>query len=289
VTEELDQTQQQLADIPDLAATLPQFLVGVTPKTDDGGGARQPARSRPPVDLALLDLIDGRELANWVTLAYETMTDLHYDMPGPRGWNEGFQMAAACEWLIKHTAWIDEQFPDPAQLEPLATKDPAWPLYCPDGHYLTTKRIRTRGGRRVCGMCPKGFRAAIEALHWAYRRAARELPGPRILCIKCGNEAYISNGWLVCREVREHQRTVKSIEMEYRRRLPMPSDDLAEEFHLEPGQLREWTRSHKLRPAGEHKTGGRGRPRKTFWPWDVFLLCNPAIAEALTRRDTVPA
>jgi hypothetical protein len=273
---DLDQTRQQLDQISALAARLPAFLTGTTPKADEA--VRAPvAGSRPPLDVDLLDLIDGRTIDNWVRMVYETMTDVSYRKPGPAKWGD---LGSECRWLAQHVEWIAGMFPDP---EPVDQDRDHCALRCPDGHYLTGKRVRTVRGRQTCTMCPTGFVTDIRSLYWRYVRAARELPGPKLTCPTCGNAAFIDGEWLVCQEVQDHDRTVRDIEHEYRFAPKATATDLAARFGITVDVIYKWRSRGKLHPAGKE---GRN---VYFWPWDVFCLVNPTVAEAIDARDTAIA
>lgn len=255
-----DQTARLLAEIPALAAQLRPFLI---PSNNPGSDGPRPApTSRPPLNVDLLDLIAGRELSYWVMLAIDEMTEQGTEPTNPPSSREP-TITDNCTWLTNNADWITEHNPDAPE--------------------ITNRKT----GKTVPAFT--GFPTAIRQLHAAYQRAAGNIPGPKISCPKCGNSAFIEGEWLICREVEEHARTVKDIEHDYRRRPAMTPDDLSNEFQVTAQQLHEWTRRGKLHAAGDHKTGGRGRPKKIFWPWDVFLLQNPTIAEALEARDAVMA
>lgn len=288
-------TRRHLAEIPGLAAKLPAFVLGVTPK--DSTGPHSPAGSRPPVDLTLVDLINGSEIYNWVHLAYETMSEMCRagafgsswaekkawldQHPGPADWDD---LSLCCQWLSRHSDWINEQFPDP---EPIRQDGDHCDLHCTDGHYLTNKRLRRVNGRPVCGMCPQGFATSIARLHWAYRRAARELPDAKLNCLICGNRAFIDGEWFICREVEEHARTIKDIEHEYRYAPKATTAQIAERLHITQDVIHQWRsrgkNGRKLQPA--EKVGRT----LYWWPWDVFCFLHPTVAEAIEARDTASA
>lgn len=235
------QTRTLLDQIPNLAAELPQFLTATTPADTDNSGKPGPSESRPPLNVGLLDLIDGRDLDDWVTLAVDEMVEVDLEPE----WTPSSRTAAHariepnCRWLTQHTDWIAAHNPD--------------------------------------------YQHAIATLYGRYKHAARQHPAPNLKCAQCGNRAFIDSQWLICTEVETHARTIKDIEHEHRYRPPIPAGDVAQEFGINLTKLRDWKRQGRIRDAGN-----QGRAN-CYYPWDVFLLANPVIAEALEARDTVQA
>jgi hypothetical protein len=99
-------------------------------------------------------------------------------------------------------------------------------------------------------------------------------------CPQCSNAAYLQpGGVLACTEVPEHDLVVRDLDRQMRRRPPLPTKDICAEFDIEPGTLRVWKNRRKIKPAPSH-------PERDHWfPWDVFCLLNPDVAEAFAARD----
>jgi hypothetical protein len=97
-------------------------------------------------------------------------------------------------------------------------------------------------------------------------------------CPECGNPAYIvPGGILSCQE--GHERVVRDLEMQQRRRPAMSTKDTCAEFDLTETQLWQWKHRRKITPTKDE------RGRLWWWPWDVFCLLNPDIADAIRLRD----
>ena len=127
------------------------------------------------------------------------------------------------------------------------------------------------------------FCSEIRALHWTYRRASGHLPQARLSCLTCGNRAFIDGIWFICTEVEEHARTLEDIEHEERFRPKETTDQVCQRFNIEAKHLYDWRRygknGRKIKPA---KKEGR---TLYWWPWDVFCLLNPKVADAIEARD----
>jgi hypothetical protein len=258
LTKVVSRVRRDLAAIPDLANQLPDL-----PVRGQGGGdgdiKRSPASpSRPPLDLQLLELRQGRELDNWVMLAVDEMLEAGIDTPEdtPPA-NRGPSIAANCAWLAQHAEWIIEHNPD-----------------VPD---LTNRKT----GKTIPAFT--GFPTAIRQLHWQYRRAAGDLPGPRISCPECGNRAFIDGAWMFCTEVEEHARSIKEIEQGHRLAPAETTAEVCDRFGIDDDRLFQWKKRGKIRPA---RKDGR---KLYWWPWDVFCQLNPTVAEAIEARDTASA
>jgi hypothetical protein len=109
-------------------------------------------------------------------------------------------------------------------------------------------------------------------------------PEPEYSCPQCGNPAYLQPGGILgCTEVQDHHIVVRDLEQQQRRRPPIGTKEVHDEFGVQPGTLRQWKNRRKIQPARtEHG-------RNWWWPWDVFCLLNPDIAEAIRIRDEVDA
>lgn len=126
---DLTRVTSWLAQIPALAALAGCFLTPGTPRESEA--RRTAPGSRPPIDLGVLDLIEGRELWNWIHLVADER-----NTPRPTG----LTLTQACEWLSARTGWILEYHDDYAhEIHKLhdryrdAAREPAsrpWP--CPD-------------------------------------------------------------------------------------------------------------------------------------------------------------
>ena len=110
-------------------------------------------------------------------------------------------------------------------------------------------------------------------------------PEPEYRCPQCHNPAYLQpGGILACTEVPDHDVVVRDLEAQMRRRPALPTKDICAEFEVEPGTLRVWKHRRKIRPAPANGTN-----RDHWFPWDVFCLLNPDIAEGFATRDEVDA
>ena len=229
----VEQTQHLLADIPRLWRQLPSTRYMV--RLRDDTNIRKPvAGSRPPLDTALLDLKDGRDITWWVNLAIEEMIEAEVE-PENTPSTRNPDLAEQCAWLAANTPWIAEHNPD--------------------------------------------YHAEISSLHWMYRRAAGRVDSAKLRCLSCGNRAFIDGEWLICTEVEEHARTVKDIEHEHRFRNMEPTSAICQRYGINEDRIHQWRQRHKLAPADR-----QGR-NLYWWPWDVFCLINPTVAEAINARD----
>lgn len=239
---DLDHTRAQLAQIPALAAKLPQFLTATTPGSDEAKIKRITSGSRPPVSVALLDLIQGRDIEWWTMLAIDEMVEAGTE-PTDAPTSRTPSITENCHFLARHADWIQANNDD--------------------------------------------FAREIKALHWTYRRASGDLPGRKLNCLQCGNPAFIDGLWLICREVEEHARTVKSIENEYRYAPKEPTAEIVRRFPVTVDQLYQWKSRGKIRPAETERVGKKVTHK--WWPWDILLALNPVLAEELEKRDTAAA
>ena len=126
-----DQTKRDLMSIPDLYALLPMFAEPGVGATGEGGSGKP--GSKPPVNLAVLDLLDTREkpdsdpqrldweldrmagsrrqgvlptLASWVRLVDGEMWDESAEHEPP---NDYPTVATECGFLLANFGWIAEQ------------------------------------------------------------------------------------------------------------------------------------------------------------------------------------
>lgn len=228
----VEQTIALLGQIPTLAAELPGFLTGAgaEPESRTAG----PAASRPPLDLAILDLVDGRQLEWWVLLAIDEMFEAGIEPDDPPS-SRRRSIDADCRWLAQNCEWIADHNDD--------------------------------------------FHTDIRRIHGAYQHAAGHTAGPKILCPKCGNRAFIDGQWMICSEVENHARTIRDIEHELRYQPAETTDQITRRFAITPDRLWQWRHRRKLAPA---RKDGR---TLLWWPWDVFCLLNPQVAEAIAARD----
>lgn len=162
---DLDHTRAQLAAIPALAAQCGMFLI---PSNNQGGdGPRPKPGSRPPVNVALLDLIQGRELWAWCLLIIDERADADNDIDdAPSSRNPS--LTEMCEWLAKHSYWIHGLHEDfPASIATIygeyrrAAGDPQEPTYhCPDCGW--TVEPRDGGAWWNCTGCPRTWTMGAE-------------------------------------------------------------------------------------------------------------------------------
>jgi hypothetical protein len=104
----------------------------------------------------------------------------------------------------------------------------------------------------------------------------------RYRCPKCKNPAYlVPGGILSCSE--GHERVVRDLEQQQRRRPAISTKEVHDEFGVQPGTLRQWKNRRRIKPARTD------RGRNWWWPWDVFCIVNPDIAEAIRLRDEIEA
>lgn len=234
---DLDQTRALLAQIPALAAKLPQLAtaIGSSQTNADSNVRTGVPGSRPPMSVALLDLIEGRDIEWWTMLAIDEMVEADLE-PKAAPTSRTPNIGENCQWLSRNAEWISENNPD--------------------------------------------FTAEIKAIHWTYRRASGDLPGRRVSCFQCGNPAFIDGLWLICREVEEHARTVKSIENEWRFAAKQTTAQICQRFPVTEDQLYQWRRRNKIHPIKEDG-------RLWWWPWDVLLALNPVLAEEIEKRDSL--
>jgi hypothetical protein len=103
-------------------------------------------------------------------------------------------------------------------------------------------------------------------------------PEPTYSCPTCKNRAYlVVGGFLTCSE--GHEQSVRDVELQQRRRPPMTTKDVCDEYKITPGRLFNWRTRKRITPIETE-----GEPLK-WLPWDVFCLVNPDIATALDERD----
>lgn len=178
----------------------------------------------------------------------------------------------------------------------------------PDTHELTEEEawVRDRLGYDLRGMPELAEQATVRSEaavlieHWDWiteqpwalelaediTRITRQVrsqlgirPEPEYGCPQCGNRAYLQpGGILACTEVQEHHVVVRDLEQQQRRRPPMTSKEIVDEFGITLAQLWQWKHRRKISPT-------RTERGKHWWlPWDVFCLVNPDIADAIERR-----
>ena len=111
----------------------------------------------------------------------------------------------------------------------------------------------------------------------AYARVQREVS---YRCPRCSAPMHLQSGgqWLQCDA--GHQESAR-LEASYRRRPMAPARELAAEFGVTAKQIYNWRARGEL-PAVDHRGG-----ELWAYPWDVLLLANPSIAEAIATRDTL--
>ncbi len=249
-------TLGRLRQIPDLVIEIVLTLGAPNPGQESGRGSSTPA-SRPPIDLAVFDLLAVRDLGRdeehsarpLVQLAQcsrRVWSSLSWDQrqahPPPV---DGLRWDTEAEWLAR--VW-------PTALEVLTFDDREW--------------VETE----------------IRGIHGALAAAARLRREPRYSCPKCGGVMEL--GWggsvLACNRCPHQERT--DLEARYRRRSPMPTSLICAEFgHLgvNPAVLRKWKQRRKLTPADP-----RPPSRESWWwPWDVLLVAVPDIGRAVERRE----
>lgn len=105
---------------------------------------------------------------------------------------------------------------------------------------------------------------------------------PRFRCPQCGERAeLVVGGFLACPS--EHEQSVRDLEAQQRRRPPMSSADVCEEFGIAVARLWQWHKRKRIKPVDSSG-------RTLMWlPWDVFCLVNPDISAALDERDRLDA
>jgi hypothetical protein len=80
-----------------------------------------------------------------------------------------------------------------------------------------------------------------------------------------------------------HDVSVRDLEGQYRRRPPLPTRDICDEFHVSQEQVWQWKARRKIKPVNPDE-------RTHKWlPWDVFCLLNPDIRAAIDMRDAAEA
>lgn len=120
----------------------------------------------------------------------------------------------------------------------------------------------------------------IRAVHDELRELARVRREPVYLCPKCGDVMRLQDGgqWLRCDSGHDEP---ADLEARYRRRPMAPSSALADEFGITQGLIRLWKHRGKL-TSTEIRDG-----ELWAYPWDILLLSNPAIAEAVATREAL--
>jgi hypothetical protein len=117
------------------------------------------------------------------------------------------------------------------------------------------------------------------------RAALGEPKEQKYLCPECRNPAYlVPGGILSCQE--GHERVVRDLEQQQRRRPMATTKEICDEFGplgVNANLLRQWKFRRKIKPARTD------HGQNWWWPWDVFCLVNPDIADALNLRDETEA
>lgn len=259
---DLEKTRKHLAEIPDLYAHLPEFLIpGSTPPDPD---AHHSAKKRPgstaPVRLEVLDLLATRKSEG--TLAWlgwdgaDPDRDLRHGVHGTlelwcmlimselpdvgRSRDEsGETVTEMCQWLAFDLVWI----------------------------------VDTHGD----------FAKSVRRLHQALQQACGIRPPLKLVCPQCGHAAFLDETarFLVCQLEATHEVGIDQIEQRWRRRPPRPTADIVKEFPITAKDLHNAARG--ARPKIEPVVGEDGIKR--WAPWDVLRLLNPGLADAIDIRD----
>ncbi len=122
--------------------------------------------------------------------------------------------------------------------------------------------------------------ADVARVHAQLSELCRVQREPTYRCPKCRDVMRLQAGgqWLRCDSGHEES---ADLERRHRRRPMAPVSSLAEEFGVDPQQIYDWKRRGRL--SGTRRQAGE----LWCWPWDILLLANPVIAEAIATREAL--
>lgn len=291
----LSLARADLVMLPDLVDELSRCTTERPPV--NGGSTGKPG-SRPPLRLEVLHLVDERRKPGWHGEdPRESRWSLTWGMKDDERHSRLFPTEDAATGAL---ARLNQRDQDSATIEQWRARDvygvltllESWTrIVCEemdDPPYPTEPPS-------VQGECSALVEAWdwIEEQQWADELAedVQQVAGrvraalfvrkePRYRCPECGERAYlVVGGFLTC--ANQHEQSVRDLELQYRRRPPAATRELAEEFNIAPERIRKWAERKQIKPV---RTEGRAA---LYLPWDVFCLVNPDIRSALDERDSV--
>ena len=171
--------------------------------------------------------------------------------------------------LLMAVRVIVEEHPDSAPAWP----DHTWSAICA---WLRDTALLWDADRFTREWVDETVRRVWQALRQLVR-APREV---RYVCPTCGDTMRLQSGqrWFLCDS--GHQ---TEADAPIRREPAQPTADICKRFQITEDTLKGWRKRGKITPA----SNGRGRGvQSTWWPWDVYLILNPAIADAIEQCDT---
>ena len=120
----------------------------------------------------------------------------------------------------------------------------------------------------------------IRQVHRDLSNLARVQAEPSYRCRRCGDPMRLQPGgaWLLCDS--GHTETA-DLEKQWRRRPALPDYLAAAELGLTVERIRVWRSRGKIKPTKVEA----GRP--WYLPWDLLLLANPGVAEAVRRAEAL--
>lgn len=123
----------------------------------------------------------------------------------------------------------------------------------------------------------------LATLHGRIRQALNYRPEIRYICPECADTMRLQPGdqWFQCDSGHVIEATYDPA---IRREPAQSTSEICQRFNITPNDLANWRRRGKLTP---HKPGGTGSHEQAMWfPWDVFLIQRPDIAQAIHERET---
>lgn len=258
----LGQARADLAALPDLVAELTRCL---TERNHDVSGHHKVIGSPAPLNLPVVHLTSTRHKPTW-----------HGDDPRFVRIAERYGVTPALESWVR--VLVDERRDageDRPELAERATVRTEVAVLLEHWSWISRQKWAEDLARD------------IRSLAGQVKSALGIRPMPRYACPECGNAAYIQpGGILACVEVAEHHVVVRDLEQQMRRRVMATTQEIVAEFGeqgVSETLLRQWKFRRKITPARTE------RGRNWWFPWDVFCLLNPEIAEAVEARDALDA
>lgn len=244
-------TLQQLRELPELAVEVELTRDAPNPGEQAATSSRTPPSSRPPLNLAMLHALLPDGGRDYVGL-------------GLRG-----QLGMCVRMIVEEMADQD-----------LTMDIPVYPSDTWSG--VTDWLVATHPWWSE-QQWADDVEAEVRSVHSTLRNLAREQRAPIYHCPKCHGALLLQPGatWLRCNDC-EHQESA-DLEARYRRRPPSPASVICEEFGVTRDRLRLWRHRRRLKVART----AMGEP--WYYPWDVLLLANPVIAEAIEKRESLSA
>jgi hypothetical protein len=246
----LGRARADLVALPDLMAELARCRTERLP--DDGSNRHGKPGSRPPMRLDVLHLVDDRRKPGW-----------EGDDPRLVRLSERYGVAPLLEtW----TRVLAEELPEYPDLAEHATVRSEAAVLVEHWDWIADQQWANELADDV-----------ITVAGWV-RVSLAIRPEPKFRCPTCANRAYlVVGGFLTCSE--GHEQSIRDLEMQQRRRPPMTTKEVCDEYQITPGRLFTWRNRKRITPIE-----AEGEPLK-WLPWDVLCLVNPDIAAALDERD----